>query len=207
MLKRWGGLAFYIVCGMIWAHQAEPTIIEGYSGPSNPPVLIAPQIAPPQQVEISIGQDVLSNPRIVGDWQSYTSRLGSCIPGTYVLWQINPLTAAQYGNIETDKILGKEEDLCHVIMMYYRENDPRLFVETFPNLKTPSGKKISYPTGQECRFKQSTVDSIVEFETNLLSGQTFTVSNRDPLSVAVAEECIPYVVIDGQKTIANDSNI
>lgn len=131
---------------------------------------------------------------IVDAWEKYLSQLKSCAAGDFVLTQINPLLSAQYGKVETDKVLGWDGEKCHLTMMYYGENDPRL------TKVAQQGKQYNqYPTGQDCYFSREALDSLIAFDTGILQGQIIVTLNDDRYSNAIAQNCASYVVIDGNK--------
>lgn len=135
------------------------------------------------------------NTQAVTAWQNYFNQLSNCAPGTFVLTQINPNLAKQYGNILTAKINGANNGRCEVIMMYYSENDPRLTLK--------SGNPIQqYPAGQECHLAKATADALIEFDSHLLKGDELKIANGDPHSKAMMEECTPFVMINGEKIIS-----
>jgi len=146
------------------------------------------------------------DPKTVTLWQSYFTQLNTCTPGTFVLPQINPHLAKQYGNTQTNKINGATNGHCEVVMMYYSETDPRL------ERKSQVENQIQqYPAGQVCRLSKVTADAMIEFDSNILKGGEVKLASDDPHSKAMMEECSPFVVINGEKSIemaeANQNNI
>ena len=135
-------------------------------------------------------------PEVVVAWQAFLTKLRSCDAGVYVLSQINPVISTQYGGVETDKITGWQENKCRLTIMYYDESDPRLS----PNVeKTVQEKSEKYPAGQECHFSKTTIESLIVFDSNILVGGALSDTTHDPYSVAIAQECTPFVVVDGKK--------
>lgn len=139
--------------------------------------------------------DIAIDTKTVTLWQEYFTKLNDCTPGTFVLPQINPHLAKQYGNILTARIDGALNGHCEVIMMYYSENDSRL-------KRNPQSIAVQqYPTGQECRLSKATANAMIEFDSNVLKGNEVKIANDDPHSKAMMEECTPFVMVDGEKIL------
>ncbi|MHB1948363.1 MAG: hypothetical protein ACYCQI_09645 [Gammaproteobacteria bacterium] len=149
-----------------------------------------------------------SDSKTITVWQNYFNQLSTCAPGTFELPQINPHLAKQYGNIQTNKINGATNGHCEVVMMYYSETDPRLERKSLPENQDQIKQ---YPAGQLCRLSKMTADAMIEFDSNILKGGEVKMVSDDPHSKAMMEECSPFVVINGEKTLemadANQKNI
>lgn len=157
-----------------------------------------PDYTPPGAAEPAVNEKLKAATKITYNvataWHDFFDKLHTCTSGNYILEQINPVIAEQYGNLETTKIMGWRDDKCHLSIMYYSENDPRLTPN--PQSTAPVEK---YPAGQECYFSKETIESVIEFDNRILRGQTITASNDDPYSRAMAEECSPFVIMEGKK--------
>lgn len=152
---------------------------------------------PASFVNVKVSDLLLSDPNFVAEWQDYLNKLTACVPGKYVLSQINPLLAKQFGQVETISILGSENNLCHVIMMFYAENDPRLLL---PLPDTTVAKLNKYPTGLDCALRPATTDALVDFTKKLLNGEEVRITNQDPLSNLLTQDCRFFMMINGVKT-------
>lgn len=169
---------------------------------SQPPTRPSPAQLNEYENLIRVSSLLLSNPVVVADWLDYLNKLSGCVPGIYALSQINPILIKQYGEIVRYEILGYENNqrnICNVTIMYYAENDPRLLLPT-PD-STPK-KIIKYPTGQECLYRPSTIEAIVAFTKNLLSGDEVKVLSNDALSLAIMRDCKFFVMINGVRSEA-----
>lgn len=150
------------------------------------------------EVQPSLPNPTSADSKTVTLWQNYFEQLSSCAPGTFELPQINPHLAKQYGSIQTNKINGSANGHCEVVMMYYSQNDPRLK----PKPQAENQAQVhQYPTGQVCRLSKITADAMIEFDSNILKGGEIKMASDDPHSKAMMEECSPFVVINGEKTL------
>lgn len=131
------------------------------------------------------------------NWASFLSDLGSCTKSTHLLKQINPALAADYGDAETGNILGKEGDKCVVLINYYKDEDPRLSPDLGEDLVNAIHK---YPTGLNCILSKEGIDVIVSKYSDLLAGKPIQATPDSPFSQVFVKECVPFVVIKGQKT-------
>lgn len=192
--------------GPLPAVKMNPHGVAPSTSPTTPSM---PQQAPKQSPASSppSGYSQLNIPdvkpastQVVSIWNDYFNRLRACTPGTYALPQVNPVTLVHYGEVETNKIAGWENDKCKLTIMYYHENDPRL---AHVAQQTLSQKILQYPTGLECSFSKQTIESLIAMNSIFLKGKQITLSDEDPISKAVAHECSPYVVLNGQKTMIN----
>jgi hypothetical protein len=162
--------------------------------------------APTATVQPSAPNPISPDSKTITLWQNYFDKLNTCTPGTFALPQINPHLAKQYGNIQTNQINGAANGHCEVVMMYYSETDPRL------ERKSQADNQIQqYPAGQVCRLSKMTADAMIEFDSNILKGGEVKLASDDPHSKAMMEECSPFVVINGEKSIEmaeeNQNNI
>lgn len=193
-MKKSGWLLLIcLLSNVVYAETVGEFIIPDY----NPVAATAQPVTP---------NPTLPDAKTVTIWQNYFTQLNTCTPGTFVLPQINPHLAKQYGTIQTNKINGATSGHCEVVMMYYSETDPRL------ERKAQAENQIQkYPAGQVCRLSKMTADAMIEFDSNILKGGEVKLASDDPHSKAMLEECSPFVVINGEQSIemaeANQNNI
>lgn len=163
------------------------TIVQPESGTAATTTVVTQENAP-QTIKVTA-----VDPKVKTAWEAFFQNLSSCTPSTFQLPQINPVAKKIYGDTMTNKVLGIENNRCHVVMMYYAENDPRLMATSVEK---------NYPVGQDCRLTPQTVSAIISLEQDLLAGKEVQLSNQDALSKAVQTECDSYIIMNGKKVIA-----
>jgi len=197
-------LGIALFSNIVWAQptfitvkMAEETTIPGYT----PPNLSQSIDNSPEEESsvVKIPNRILQDPKTSALWQAYFNKLRTCTPGVYVLPQINPAISKQYGDIETDHVVGVGTDnRCHITMMYYAANDPRLS----PNPLLGAAPK-QYPAGSECSLTTATIEAMIAFDQNILQGNEIKIAAEDPFSKVISQYCAPFVIIQGQKMMTN----
>lgn len=211
MLKQMIGIALISLPIMVFA-DAEEIVIPGFKWKDLSANAKKEESSPASQVPNEVKDVTSIDPaamvgKALGEeenakWTNFLSNLSACTKSTHLLKQINPALFAEYGDAETDNILGKEGEKCLVLINYFKDGDPRLSPDLGEELVNAINK---YPTGLNCIFSKEGIDIIVSKYSDLLAGKPIQATADSPFSQVFVKECVPFVVIKGQKTF-EDAN-
>lgn len=221
MFKLGAGIVTSLLASVAFAQPkiANQAVIPGYTPPTSAgvpvegpaevkkvatPVVVhpapAPLLAPLPVSGLIVTNQATISPEEKSKWINYFNDLRNCKPSTYILNQINPALASQYGKFVTNKIISQDNDKCRLTIMYYKEDDPRL--RSIGDYTSDKNKIMQYPSGLECRLSKPAVESLIATDADFLSGKPVNPAG-DIFSKVVAQECLPYVMINGQQIIVS----